>query len=320
MAKELKNKTKTVTKKGSKGVKGVLKEVKVFGGAKGDKAAKDAKGAVKAAKGKAAKGVAKVEIAVPKAERAGKRSTKRSKQARGRTWMEKMGRKRWLIGVAALILVVAGGIAAAVCFWEKEAPAEISQEAPAEPEPEPEPEPVGPAEGDEPLVPEKEIPDWSAYTVAANKPRYLTIAAIGLYNVPVIEVGVTNAGAMGAPSSNYVVGWYYRSAYPGRVGRWATVIDGHGGYLGDGIFKELPNLKGGEEIVIEMGDGRKFTYVVKEMVYKNKGKEADAYMKVADRPVDAETPTLTLITCTGAWIRAEQTYTQRLFVRAVLRE
>ena len=56
------------------------------------------------------------------------------------------------------------------------------------------------------------------------------------------------------------------------------------------------------------------------MVYKDKGVEADAYMKVADRPVDAETPTLTLITCTGKWIPAEQTYTQRLFVRAVLKE
>ena len=125
---------------------------------------------------------------------------------------------------------------------------------------------------------------------------------------------------MGAPTSSRVVAWYYRSAYPGRVGTWATVIDGHGGALGDGIFKELPSLVAGNEITIEMGDGKTFTYVVSEMVFKDKGQEADAYMKVADRPVDAETPTLTLITCTGAWIRAEQTYTQRLFVRAVLKE
>lgn len=124
---------------------------------------------------------------------------------------------------------------------------------------------------------------------------------------------------MGAPNSSFTVGWYYRSAYPGRVGKWATVIDGHGGSLGDGIFRTLPNIGAGAEVVIEMGDGRKFTYVVTEKVLKPKGAEADAYMKIADRPVDAETPTLTLITCTGDWIRAEQTYTHRLFVRAVLK-
>lgn len=260
------------------------------------------------------------EIVVPRAERAGKRAA----SAKGRaSSVKKGGVRRWAIGLAAAVLLIAGGATAAVCLWNHEAPTgEVSQEPPveAEPEPELEPEPEGPAEGDEPLVPEPEIADWSAYTVAPNKPRYLTIAEIGLENVPIIEVGLTSGGAMGAPASSYIVGWYYRSAYPGRVGKWATVIDGHGGPLGDGVFKWLPNLVPGNEIVIEMGDGRKFTYAVTEMVYKDKGAEADAYMKVGDRPVDAETPTLTLITCTGDWIRAEQTYTQRLFVRAVLKE
>lgn len=288
-----------------------------------------AKGAARATK------AAKVEMTVPTAKRGSKRSVELKKVAKekaktakksdkkgisgifGKGMFEK-GKRRWLVGIVALVLVIAGGITAAVCLWEHEAPADTVQEV--EPEPEPEPEPEGPAEGNEPLVPEAEIEDWSAYTVAPNKPRFLTIPAIGLYNIPIIEVGVTNAGAMGAPTSSRIVGWYYRSAYPGRVGKWATVIDGHGGALGDGIFKELPSLVAGNEIVIEMGDGRKFTYVVSEMVFKEKGSAADAYMKVADRPVNAETPTLTLITCTGAWIRAEQTYTQRLFVRAVLKE
>lgn len=288
---------------------------------------KKTKTAAKGASKKAPK-VAKVEMAVPAAKRGSKRGAELKKVVKSKKGavaekakLGKMkgifekGKRRWLIGLVALVLVVTGGITAAVCLWNHEAPVEIVEEA----EPEPEPEPVGPAEGNEPLVPEAEIEDWNAYTVAPNKPRYLTIPAIGLNNIPIIEVGVTNAGAMDAPTSSRIVGWYYRSAYPGRVGKWSTVIDGHGGALGDGIFKELPSLVEGNEIVIEMGDGRKFTYVVSEMVFKNKGSEADAYMKVADRPVDAETPTLTLITCTGAWIRAEQTYTQRLFVRAVLK-
>lgn len=306
MAKELKKKTKTVSKTSARA--GVAAKAKT-------------KASVKTG----------VEVAVPKAKRGSKRSVELKKVAKekvasglakkdGKKGIFGKERRRWLIGLIALVLVIAGGITAAVCLWEHEAPAETVQEPESEPEPEPEPEPVGPAEGNEPLVPETEIEDWSAYTVAPNKPRYLTISAIGLYNIPIIEVGVTSAGAMGAPTSSRLVGWYYRSAYPGRVGKWATVIDGHGGALGDGIFKELPNLAVGNEITIEMGDGRKFTYVVAEMVFKDKGSAADAYMKVADRPLDAETPTLTLITCTGGWIREEQTYTQRLFVRAALKE
>lgn len=100
------------------------------------------------------------------------------------------GKRRWLIGLAA-VLLIAGGVTAAVCLWEHEAPAEeiVAEEVIEE---EPEPEPVGPADGNEPLVPETDIPDWSAYTVAANKPRYLTIAAVDLYNVPIIEVGLTS--------------------------------------------------------------------------------------------------------------------------------
>lgn len=308
MAKELKKKTKTVPKATTK-------------------SAKVAKASAKAR--------ASVKVAVPKAKRGSKRSVELKKVAKEKVKATKKsdkkgifgvfakgkifekGKRRWLIGLVALVLAITGGITAAVCLWNHETPVETVQES--EPEPEPEPESVGPAEGNEPLVPEVEMEDWSAYTVAPNKPRFLTIPAIGLYNIPIIEVGVTSAGAMGAPNSSFTVGWYYRSAYPGRVGKWATVIDGHGGSLGDGIFKELPRLVAGNEITIEMGDGRVFTYVVTEMVFKDKGSAADAYMKVADRPVDAETPTLTLITCTGAWIRAEQTYAQRLFVRAVLK-
>lgn len=289
---------------------------------------------------KKAKKGREAEVSVPKAQRAGKRATQVKDTARnvaGRAVAKgqqlatdrragknarrcKPGRKRWLIGVIALVLLIAGGITAAICLWDHEVPPEeVSQEGAPEPEPEPEPEPQGPPEGNEPLIPEMEIPDWSAYTVADNKPRYLSIETIGLQNIPVIEVGTIGENVMDAPKNIHIVGWYYRSAYPGRVGTWATVIDGHGGGLGDGVFKNLPELGIGGEIVIEMGDGKKYTYVVAEKVLKTKGAEADAYMKIADRPLDAETPTLTLITCTGQWIRAEQTYTHRLFVKAALK-
>lgn len=330
MVKELKKNTKGAAK-GAKAASKAKKTavVKQIDGAKEAKAGRRKAGkgaAVATAAAVAAKKNAGVKPEAKKAaemKKAGEaEQTKKAGKLKKAGKAKKAGKRKWLIVLAALVLLIAGGVTAAVCLSGEKPTEEVSQEEePEQTEPEEEePEEETPAEGNEELVPEKEISNWNTYTVAEHKPRYLSIAAIGLKNVPIIEIGIEGTNTMGAPMSRDVVGWYYRSAYPGRVGSWATVIDGHGGSLGKGVFKRLPELKKGSEIVIEMGSGKKYTYVVTEMVWKEKGAQADAYMKIADRPVDANTPTLTLITCTGSWIKAEQTYSQRLFVRAVLRQ
>lgn len=157
------------------------------------------------------------------------------------------------------------------------------------------------------------------YHVAADKPRYLTIRSIGIYNARVVEVGLKSSGEMGTPVNVYDVGWYTGSALPGQAG--TSVINAHGGDLGIGIFRYLPRINIGDQIIIEMGDETtKYIYNVVDIVYKNIGNDANDYMPTAFASPKPGVPSLTLITCTGDWLQTQNTYSQRLFVRAILQE
>ncbi len=234
----------------------------------------------------------------------------------------KAGRKklsrRTILGIVAGVLVlvnlIIGIVALGISNTQPVVPDETETgEIVEEPE-----EPEEPEENTEDLVAEPGEIDWANYQVAPNKPRYLSIPSIGLNNIPVTEFGVTANNQLGSPTSTRVVGWYYRSAFPGKQG--VSVMNAHGGDLGTGIFKTLPRAKVGDEVIIEMGDGRKYTYVIREMNYKKLGDEANNYMSTALYGTLGGEPTLTLITCTGTWLRNLQTYDQRLFVRAALKQ
>lgn len=255
----------------------------------------------------------------------------KKEQERGRArvkMIEKSANGRGIITVPilALLIVVAivTGVVVGVANHRTEDIAAVEEESPAEEPEEPE-EPELPTENPDPLVEEPtgveyylEHPD--EYKVAAYKPRFISIPAAGLSRIPVTEIGTTmlsNGGAqLDSPASPRVVGWYYISSLPGQAG--TALMNAHGGDLGIGIFKTLPRVNNGDKITIEMGDGRTFTYRIVEKTYKYLGAESDAYMgTVLDSPVPG-TPSLTLITCTGTWLPAQQTYDQRLFVKALL--
>lgn len=155
------------------------------------------------------------------------------------------------------------------------------------------------------------------YIVAADKPRYFTIRSLGIYNSRVVEVGLTNGDEMGTPRNIYDVGWYINSALPGANG--VSIINAHGGDLGNGIFRNLPKISIGAEILVEMGDGRKYTYVVHDVSTQEIGSAANDYMPTAFSSPKAGVASMTLITCTGDWLEMQQTYSQRLFVRALLK-
>lgn len=156
------------------------------------------------------------------------------------------------------------------------------------------------------------------YVVAPDKPRYFTIPYLGIHNARIVEIGLKGQGEMATPYNIYDVGWYTGSGsvLPGQTG--VSVINAHGGDLGYGVFRSLPKLPIGETITIEMGDGRVYNYRVVESVRKQLGDEANQYMTAAFTPVSGATNTLSLITCTGDWLDAQQTYSQRLFVKAIL--
>lgn len=171
-------------------------------------------------------------------------------------------------------------------------------------------------EGEEVDEEEPSESEIQAYTVAPDKPRYLNIPSLRIHNTRIREIGVNNRGELATPASIFDIGWYTGSALPGERG--TSVMDAHGGTQGVGIFKDLPRLKVGDIITIEMGDGRMFDYRVVDVVTKGIGDDANNYMSTAFSTPDGSNSSLTLITCTGDWSDRLRTYSQRLFVRAVL--
>lgn len=170
----------------------------------------------------------------------------------------------------------------------------------------------------EETVDETEVtePEIRAYTVAPDRPRYLSIAKLNVKNARIIPVGVKPNGELGTPSNIFDVGWYSSSSLPGQGG--TILIDGHnGGPNIEGVFKHLPDLVVGDIITIERGDGAVFNYQVVENTTVTLDK-ADDYMATAISPTASGKESLTLISCTGEWSIARRTYLSRQFVRADL--
>lgn len=154
------------------------------------------------------------------------------------------------------------------------------------------------------------------YTVAPDRPRYLTIEKLGVYNARVIAVGINSKGELGTPNNIFDIGWYDASGKPGHGG--TMLLDGHnGGPNIHGVFKDLPSLVQGDIVKIERGDGTVFKYKVVEN-YSVLLSEANVEMNTAMRSPESGRESLTLISCTGEWSQAQGTYLSRQFTRAVL--
>ncbi len=151
--------------------------------------------------------------------------------------------------------------------------------------------------------------DLSSYTVAPDKPRFISIGKIGVH-ARVLSLGLTADGALATPGNVFDAGWYNRSSLPGQPG--AMVIDGHvSSWTTNGVFYDLKKLAAGDLVYIERGDGQKFTYkVVKAVLY-----DADTVdMQALTQPATAGKPGLNLITCAGKVKPGTSEFTQRLAV------
>lgn len=156
------------------------------------------------------------------------------------------------------------------------------------------------------------------YKVAADRPRYLTIEALGIYNSRVLPMGVNTKGELDTPRNIFDVGWYEGSGKPGEGG--TMIIDGHnGGPHVHGVFKELPSLVEGDIIKIERGDGAIFNYKVVSNIEVSLD-EANKYMASAGRTPQIGKESITLITCTGEWSQSQGTYLSRQFTMGVITE
>lgn len=168
---------------------------------------------------------------------------------------------------------------------------------------------------DESMVTDKQMAD---YHVANDEPRIIEIPSLNL-KARVQHMGLNSDKTIQAPTNVNDAGWYSGSAKPGVIdGTKATFIDGHDiGRTGRGIFYKLKDIKKGDKITIEKGDGTKLVYRVKktEVVALS-----DVDMNKAMTVVTAGKSGLNLMTCDGAVVQHDGKTTQshRLIVYSEL--
>lgn len=170
-----------------------------------------------------------------------------------------------------------------------------------------------------PGVSEKKVTndDIANYTVPATHPRYISIPSLDVGKTRVFPVGVDKHNVLGTPNNISDAAWYEKSMTPGS-GYGAVLIDAHnGGYTHQGIFANLYKIKAGDEVTVERGDGKKFTYKVVSNVTMSLQDVNKYGMNQMMRSVDENKEGLSLITCAGNYVPKLGQFDKRVMVRAV---
>ena len=143
---------------------------------------------------------------------------------------------------------------------------------------------------------------------------------LGLSSARIVKTGLTDSNLLAMPSKIDDAGWFSKSASPGS-GSGAVVLTGHnGGVSRTGAFAKFGELQAGDEIIIERGDGKIFTYSVREVRDIALTSMDSALMSELMQSVEPDTEGLTLVTSAGNWIPKQKIFDRRIIVRAVLSE
>jgi LPXTG-site transpeptidase (sortase) family protein len=142
----------------------------------------------------------------------------------------------------------------------------------------------------------------------SSEPVRLSIPALDV-DAQVQQVGVNAKGEMGIPSNFKDVAWYRLGTVPGQLG--SAVIAGHldNGLGLPGVFKELGNLKKGDEVLVTARDGSILRFIVEDVAHYPY--DASPLQKIF---AQKDAAWLNLITCSGDWIKGKQTYSERIVV------
>ena len=130
-------------------------------------------------------------------------------------------------------------------------------------------------------------------------------------DAPFEYVGLTPDGAMDVPKGPREVAWLNLGPRPGETG--SSVIAGHYGWKSNipAVFDNLHTLREGDEIYVENKEGTVVTFIVREIRMYNKDEDASEVFSSSDGKAH-----LNLVTCTGAWNKTEESYSDRLVVFA----
>lgn len=181
------------------------------------------------------------------------------------------------------------------------------------------PMPVSATDGsiDESPVSDVQIRD---YSVPAQQPRYIDIPSLGVAQTRVTKVGVTPNNMLDVPKALDDTGWYAKSALPGS-GAGAVLVYGHNnGTTRSGAFAKLGELKKGDQVNVQRGDGKQFTYEVYDVRDMPLTWVNGTGMKEMMRSPESHKEGLSLITSSGKWIPKDKVFDRRTLVRATIVE
>lgn len=152
------------------------------------------------------------------------------------------------------------------------------------------------------------------YSVDNNLPRAIYINNINV-TARIIPLGLVGERSLQLPSNSNDAGWYTTSAKPGKPG--AMIIDGHSSQTDthEGLFGNISELKDGDHITIERGDGMGFSYTV---VHTEVVALAGVSIGELLTPYGGASQGINLVAPTGEWNDALNTLDHRLIVSAVI--
>lgn len=145
------------------------------------------------------------------------------------------------------------------------------------------------------------------HAVNYGLPVRLKIAKIAI-DAPITYVGLTKTGAMDAPGNVDDVGWYKGGTLPGNKG--SAVLAGHiDGLRGEpGVFASLSKLQKGDKLQVVDSNNSVITFMVSDVRTYGQDERPNEVFNVTDGAH------LNLITCTGAWDKAQRHFLERLVV------
>ncbi len=138
-------------------------------------------------------------------------------------------------------------------------------------------------------------------------PVRLTIPSLAV-DAKIELMGVTSTGEMDVPTNVLDAGWYKFGPHPGDVG--SAVIGGHldGIHAEPGVFINLDRLRIGDKFSILDDTGKTSNFIVsKTKTYAQNSQPDEVFHSNVGAHVN-------LITCTGAWDKANHRFASRLVV------
>lgn len=192
--------------------------------------------------------------------------------------------------------------------------ASITEQADEAPDPSPEPTAApDPQRAGSSIADQIEFIGTAGPTTApgdAPVPVSLNLPTLGVNDAPVTSVGVEDNGDMEIPGASEV-GWYRFGPSPGDTG--SAVLAAHIAYNGvDGVFRNLADMRAGEQFSVAFSDGQEREFVVIGLRQWSK----------LEIPLDElfardGIPRLALITCGGNFNRSLDSYDDNIVVIAV---